>query len=113
MLGAPSERQRLRSSVETLQRSPYLQRIASLVALYRGRGGLSVGNLMGSNVLYTLLVPGIAAAMSPIIVPAGVLVFDIPVQAVVTVLVLVFLYLSPRGIRMPEALVLLGIYLSL
>ncbi len=83
----------------------------SLVALYRGRGGLSVGNLMGSNVLDTLLVPGIAAAMSPIIVPAGVLVFDIPVQAVVTVLVLVFLYLSPRGIRMPEALVLLGIYL--
>ncbi|MEM8607923.1 MAG: Npt1/Npt2 family nucleotide transporter [Myxococcota bacterium] len=31
--GTPSARQRLRSSVETLQRSPYLQRIASLVAL--------------------------------------------------------------------------------
>ena len=56
----------------------------SLVALMKKRGGLSVGNLMGSNVLDTLLVPGIGAAMSPVLVPAGVLSFDIPVLAVLT-----------------------------
>ena len=33
----------------------------SFVALLKQRGGLSVGNLVGSNVLDTLLVPGIGA----------------------------------------------------
>jgi cation:H+ antiporter len=84
----------------------------SLVALWRGRGGLSVGNLMGSNVLDTLLVPGIGAAVSPLAVQAEVISVDIPVQALVTVLVLLFLYASPRGIKKPEALVLLAIYLG-
>ena len=84
----------------------------SLVALWRGRGGLSVGNLMGSNVLDTLLVPGIGAALSPLPVPPEVITVDIAVQALVTVLVLAFLYVSPRGIKMPEALLLLAIYIG-
>jgi cation:H+ antiporter len=84
----------------------------SLVALWRGRGGLSAGNLLGSNVLDTLLVPGIGAAVSPLLVPPEVIAVDIPVQAVITVLVLAFLYASPRGIKMPEALLLLTIYLA-
>ena len=83
----------------------------SLMALWRGRGGLSVGNLMGSNVLDTLLVPGIGAAIYPLAVPSEVISVDIAVLAVVTVLVLTFLYVSPRGIKKPEALVLLTIYL--
>jgi cation:H+ antiporter len=82
----------------------------SLVALWRGRGGLSVGNLMGSNVLDTLLVPGIGAALSPLAVPPEVITIDIAV--LVTVLVLGFLYASPRGIKTPEALLLLAIYLA-
>ncbi|MBT5217920.1 MAG: hypothetical protein HOM16_00350 [Woeseia sp.] len=45
----------------------------SFVALLRKRGGLSVGNLVVSNVLDTLLVPGIAATISPIFVSAAVL----------------------------------------
>ena len=84
----------------------------SLVALWRGRGGLSVGNLMGSNVLDTLLVPGIGAAISPLPVPPEVISVDIAVQALVTVLVLAFLYVSPRGIKAPEAILLLAIYLA-
>ena len=84
----------------------------SLVALWRGRGGLSVGNLMGSNVLDTLLVPGIGAALSPLAVPPEVITVDIAVLALVSVLVLAFLYASPRGIKMPEALLLLAIYLA-
>lgn len=83
----------------------------SLMALWRGRAGLSVGNLMGSNVLDTLLVPGIGAAIYPLTVPPEVISVDIAVLALVTVLVLTFLYISPRGIKMPEALLLLTIYL--
>jgi cation:H+ antiporter len=67
---------------------------------------------LGSNVLDTLLVPGIGAAISPLPVPPEVITIDITVQAVVTILVLAFLYASPRGIRVPEALLLLAIYLA-
>jgi len=84
----------------------------SFVALLRKRGGLSVGNLVGSNVLDTLLVPGLAAVIYPMDVPAGVLMVDLPVLFVVTVLVLAFLYVSRRGIRRPEAIVLLALYFA-
>ena len=84
----------------------------SFVALLRKRGGLSVGNLVGSNVLDTLLVPGIAAAISPLAIPAAVLIVDLPVLFLTTVLVLIFLYVTGRGIRSPEAAVLLAIYIG-
>jgi cation:H+ antiporter len=84
----------------------------SFVALLRKRGGLSVGNLVGSNVLDTLLVPGIAAVISPIVVPAAILWVDLPVLLVTTLLVLLFLYVSRRGVRGPEAAVLLLIYIG-
>jgi len=44
----------------------------SFAALLRKRSGLSVSNLLGSNVLDTLLVPGIAAVISPLNVPSAV-----------------------------------------
>jgi cation:H+ antiporter len=84
----------------------------SLVALLRKRGGLSVGNLIGSNVLDTLLVPGIAAVISPLIVPVAILWVDLPVLLLVTLLVLLFLYVTRRGVRGPEAAILLFIYIS-
>jgi len=84
----------------------------SFVALLRKRGGLSVGNLVGSNVLDTLLVPGIAAVISPVIVPAAILLVDLPVLFVTTFLVLMFLYVTRRGIKKPEAAILLMIYFA-
>ncbi len=83
----------------------------SFVALLRKRGGLSVGNLVGSNVLDTLLVPGVAAVISPLAVPVAILWVDLPVLLLTTVLVLGFLYVSRRGIRSIEAMILLTIYL--
>ena len=84
----------------------------SFVALLRKRGGLSVGNLVGSNVLDTLLVPGIAAVISPLIVPSAILLVDLPVLLISTLLVLLFLYVTRRGVRGPEATILLLIYFS-
>jgi len=84
----------------------------SFVALLRKRGGLSVGNLVGSNVLDTLLVPGIAAIIFPLAIPPAVLLVDLPVLFMVTILVLIFLYVTRRGIRAPEATVLLIIYIG-
>jgi Ca2+/Na+ antiporter len=55
-------------------------------------------------------VPGIGAIISPLFVPVAVLWLDLPVQALLTVLVLGFLYLSPRGVKPAEACLLLAIY---
>lgn len=84
----------------------------SIIALMKNRGGLSVGNLLGSNVLDGLLVPGVGAAISPLVVPVSVLWLDLPVLALVTLLVIGFLYLSPRGVQKIEASLLLVIYTS-
>lgn len=82
----------------------------SFMALVKRRGGLSVGNLVGSNVLDTLLVPGLAAAIAPLAVPGSVLFIDLPVLALITLVVLWSLYVSRRGIHKAEAIVLLGLY---
>ena len=82
----------------------------SFAALMMKRGKLSAGNLVGSNVLDTLLVPGLAAVISPLAVPTAVLMIDLPVQLLITVLVILFLYVSRRGLQKPQALMLLAIY---
>jgi cation:H+ antiporter len=82
----------------------------SIVALLKNRGGLSIGNLMGSNVLDTLLAPGIGAVISPLVIPVSVLWLDLPVLALITLLVLGFLYVSPRGVQKIEGCILLVIY---
>jgi cation:H+ antiporter len=82
----------------------------SFMALLKKRGALSVGNLVGSNVLDTLLVPGLAAVISPLLVPASVLTTDLPMLLVITVVVLFSLYVSRRGIQKPEAALLLALY---
>ena len=84
----------------------------AVVALIHKRGGLSVGNLVGSNVLDTLLVPGMAAVISPLVVSSSVLLIDLPVLLVSTLLILLFLYVTRRGVRGPEAAILLVIYLG-
>jgi cation:H+ antiporter len=83
----------------------------SFMALLKRRGGLSVGNLVGSNVLDTLLVPGLAAVISPLVVPRSVLYIDLPVLFIITGIVLYCLYVSRRGIRAREAMILLLIYI--
>lgn len=82
----------------------------SFAALTKGRGHLSAGNLIGSNVLDTLLVPGLAAMISPLVVPSAVLLIDLPALFFVTGLVILFMYVSRRGIRKAEASVLLAAY---
>jgi cation:H+ antiporter len=82
----------------------------SFMALLKRRGGLSVGNLVGSNVLDTLLVPGLAAVISPLVVPGSVLYIDLPVLFAITGIVLCCLYVSRRGIQALEATILLSLY---
>lgn len=85
--------------------------VISVAAMLRKRVGLSVGNLVGSNILDTLLPVGIAALIVPIEFPDALLRFDLPVLLVLTCGVLAFLY-RKDGVRRPQALVVLAAYLG-
>jgi cation:H+ antiporter len=83
----------------------------SIRAVTERHGSLSVGNVIGSNI-FDLLVPvGVGAALHPLRVDRGALLFDLPAAAVVTAALLVFL-VRRKGIQRHEALVLVVLYLG-
>lgn len=85
------------------------------MALKHKKTGLSVGNLIGSNILDTLLVPGLGALIAPLIVDKTILWLDLPVLMIVTLLALYALYtpskdISRKGMRKHHAIILILIY---
>ncbi len=81
----------------------------SIVAAVKKQGGLSVGNIIGSNI-YDALVPiGAAAVIVPMRFESGLLWFDLPLLLGLSVLVLIF-FRRKRGLQNPEAAVLLLAY---
>ena len=81
----------------------------SIAAILKKRKALSVGNIIGSNILDTLLPVGIAALISGVTFERQLLFFDLPFIFVLTVVVLALLF-NRKGIRRPQGLVILGLY---
>ena len=64
---------------------------SSIAAARKGENDLAIGNIIGSNLFNTLLVVGIAATIAPMhSFSASILSRDLPVMAVLTVLLLLF-----------------------
>lgn len=81
----------------------------SLIAAKRGHGEVSLGNVVGSNILDIFLILGVTLIIVPIPIPRSVLIFDIP--AMVIFALLLFLALLKYGkLRRREAVMLLGLY---
>ncbi len=81
----------------------------SISAVLKKKTEMSVGNIIGSNVLDTLLPIGLAAVISPARFESELLFFDLPFIFVLTALVLGFFY-TRKGVTRPEAWVILGAY---
>jgi len=81
----------------------------SVSAILKKKTQLSVGNIIGSNVLDTLLPIGLAATISAVRFEPQLLFFDLPFIFLLTSLVLVFFY-TRRGVTRPEAWIILGFY---
>ncbi len=83
----------------------------SLGAAAKGRIGLSVGNIIGSNI-FDLLVPlGVSGMIHPLSVSVSTLVIDLPFLALLTLVALVF-FVRTRGLQRSEAIAMIVLYSS-
>ena len=80
--------------------------IVSINALVKGSIGLSVGNLIGSNIVDVLVALGLGATISNINVNQGAISFDIPYLMIITVVVVLFMISRYRFERRESVLVL-------
>jgi cation:H+ antiporter len=81
----------------------------SISAILKKKTELSVGNIIGSNILDTLLPIGLAAVITPVLFEQSFLLFDLPYIFLLTFITLVF-FVRVRGLQKFEALVILGMY---
>ena len=82
----------------------------SVSAILKKKSRLSVGNIIGSNILDTLLPIGIAAVISPVLFDREFLLFDLPYIFLLGLVTLYF-FVRVRGLQKNEAGVVLGLYL--
>lgn len=64
---------------------------ASVAAALRGKPGLAVGNVVGSNIYNILLIGGVTMAVAPFPVPASLLTYQLVLLAVSTLALLILL----------------------
>ena len=83
----------------------------SVVAAFKRRAHLSIGNLIGSNIFDTLVPIGAAAMISGLTFEVAMLRFELPLLFVLSVVVLLF-FKTHDGIRRAEAWGILGFYFA-
>lgn len=82
--------------------------VVSLTGALHGSADVSVGNVIGSNAFNTLLILGITALISPLVITAGNRKRDIPVMMIVTFF---FLLIASKGsLNLADGIVLLLLF---
>ncbi|NOX34568.1 MAG: calcium/sodium antiporter [Deltaproteobacteria bacterium] len=60
--------------------------LVSLVAAFKGSGGISIGNILGSNVINIALVLGISAVIRPVVIKKQIIRIEIPYMIFISVI---------------------------
>jgi cation:H+ antiporter len=81
----------------------------SIAAAYKKSVGISVGNIIGSNIIDTVIPIGLGGSISEIAMDSNLLRFDLPILFGMTLLVLAFLN-TKKGIHKMEAIILIVAY---
>jgi cation:H+ antiporter len=82
----------------------------SIGAALKRSPGMTVGNIIGSNIFDGLIPVGLGGVISTVSMDKDLLKFDLPFLFATTILVLIFLA-SQRGISKAEGLILAGVYI--
>lgn len=69
----------------------------SVQSAWAGQSSLAIGNVVGSNIFNILLILGVSAAITPLLVSRQLIRFDVPLMIAATVLVLPLAYDSDLG----------------
>jgi len=81
----------------------------SLAAIRRGESEILIGNILGSNISNILLVLGVAATITPVVMKPITIKLDLPVMVFFSLLMVIFLS-QKDGITKPKGIVLLALY---
>ena len=81
----------------------------ALNAIRKKAGGLSVGNLIGSNIFDMLIPVGMGATISEIKIEKSLIIFDLPFLFILSFIVLFFFW-RKKGLQKTEAGFLVGIF---
>ena len=80
----------------------------AIVAAYRGRTDVALGNILGSNVFNCIGIPGVTALIAPIAIPPDIARFDIWVMLGITIAAAAFAFTGWRISRREGAILLLA-----
>lgn len=83
--------------------------VVSINAIMRGSSGLSVGNLIGSNIVDILLALGLSATIGGWKVPRNITTFDLPFLMVTSIIIILFL-LTRKKLERKESFLILALY---
>ncbi len=81
--------------------------LVSLVAAIKGSGGISIGNIIGSNVINIALVLGVSAVIKPILIKKQTIKMDIPYMVIVSIVF--WLLCLDSEIGRTDGIILLGL----
>lgn len=84
--------------------------LTAVNALIKGHAALSMGNIIGANIMNLLLVSGISGVISPINMSFDMIAVDIPIMALVSIILILPGLINKKLMRW-QGLTLLGLYL--
>lgn len=83
----------------------------SITAAIKGNAGISVGNIIGSNILNILIILGITAVITNVAIQRSTLRYEIPFMTGITVLLMVF-GITGGGITFGEGIILWLLFIA-
>lgn len=84
----------------------------SMISTVGGHGDMAIGNVVGSNIANTLLILGVCALFSPVLFTKSNVRRDVPLNLIVSVLLLIVAYTS-ASINRWEGILLLVLYVAM
>ncbi len=80
----------------------------SVLAAFRRKADIAIGNVIGSNIFNVLGIAGVVAVVKPISIPGDIAAFDVWVMAAASILFMIFAWTGARIGRVESLLLLLG-----
>ena len=90
--------------------------VVSFLSAFQGKADMAIGNIVGSNIFNTMLILGITAVISPLAITSSNLKKDVPLNIIVTTLLIVLglnstlFGLGEDSLSRIDGLILLGIF---